>query len=74
MASNDRRQSGRVITLAATAALLSPHVRRLVRTGMGYALARAVKAGSIVVRGTRNLQEASKHVTKFEADNPKGDS
>lgn len=63
MASNKRRYTGRVIGLAAAAALLSPHARRLVRKGVGR-----------VVRGTRNLQEASKHVTRMGPDAPQDPS
>lgn len=71
MASNNHRRSRRVIALAATTALLSPRVRRLARKSLAAALTRATRAGYIVARGTRNLQEASKHVTRFDANDPK---
>ena len=68
MASRNNRQSGRVVALAPTAARLGRNVRRTIYKYMGTAARGAVKAVHVVVRGTRNMQEASKHVTRFAAD------
>ena len=53
------------IAVVAAALLLSPRARRAARSGLASVGSAVIKVGSTVVRGTRNLQEAEKHVTKF---------
>ena len=53
------------IALVATAALLSRPGRRLLRKGTASALNGAIKTARVVARGTRNMREARKHVTRF---------
>jgi hypothetical protein len=67
MALDDYLDSEIGIAVAATAVLLSPRVRGLVRKGIVSVLAGAIKAGDVVARGTRNMQEEAKHVTRFGA-------
>jgi hypothetical protein len=67
MALEDYLDSEVGIAVAATAVLLSPKVRGLVRKGIVSVLAGAIKAGDVVARGTRNMQEEAKHVTRFGA-------
>ena len=65
MALDDYFESEVGIAVAATAVLLSPRVRGLVRKGVVTALAGAIRAGDVVAHGTRNLQEEAKHVTRL---------
>jgi hypothetical protein len=67
MALEDYLDSEVGIAVAATAVLLSPRMRGLVRKGIVSVLAGAIKAGGVVARGTRNMQEEAKHVTRFGA-------
>jgi hypothetical protein len=57
--------SGLGIAAVATTLALSPRARRVVRNGVASVVSRATTLGRIVARGTRNLQEESKHVTRF---------
>lgn len=61
MAFRSRRDTKAGIAAAVTH---SPAARHLVRANLLLA-ACAIKTGAVVVHGTRNLQEASKHVTRF---------
>jgi hypothetical protein len=65
MALDDYLDSGAGIAAVATALLLSPRARPTARSGAASVGSALIKVASIVVRGTRNLQEAEKHVTKF---------
>ena len=67
MALEDYFESEVGIAVAATAVVLLPQVRGLVRKGIVSVLAGAIKAGDVVARGTRNMQEEAKHVTRFGA-------
>jgi hypothetical protein len=53
------------IAIIATALMLSPRVRRAARSGLASVGSTVKKVASTVVRGTRNLREAEKHVVKF---------
>jgi hypothetical protein len=53
------------IATAATALMLSLRARRAGRRGLASLGSAMIEAGSTVARGTRNLREAEKHVTKF---------
>ena len=50
----------------ATALGLSPRARRSARKGAAATASRVIRVGKIVARGTRNLQEESKHVTRID--------
>ena len=65
MALNEYLDSRVGIAAVATALMLSPRIRRVARRGLASVGSTVIKVGSTVVRGTRNLQEAEKHVTKF---------
>lgn len=65
MAFRNYRSSKMDIALVATAALLSRPGRRLLRKGTASALNGAIKTARVVARGTRNMREARKHVTRF---------
>lgn len=57
--------NSRTVIAIGTALVLSPHLRRTVRKGTTSLGSAAIKAGTTVARGTRNLQEAQKHVVRF---------
>ena len=70
MALNNDFISGVGIALVATTLALSPRARRMVRKGTTSALAGAIKVGKVAARGTRNLQEESKHVVRMGVEAP----
>lgn len=53
------------IALGAAALASSPGARHAAKKGLRAARDGAIKVARVVVRGTRNLQEESKHVTRF---------
>lgn len=70
----NRVTSGAGIGIAVTTVALSPRGRRLVHKSADSIVSKAIALGTVVVRGTRNLQEESKHVTRFGADPAEGDT
>lgn len=60
--------SGVGIAVAAAALALSPRARRAVRAGVASAVSGASTVAKTAARGTRNLQEESKHVARFSAN------
>ncbi|HLJ66456.1 MAG TPA: hypothetical protein VKX16_03750 [Chloroflexota bacterium] len=62
------------IAIIVTALAVSPKARRVAYRGAGAAVSAGVRAAKVVARGTRNLQEESKHVTRFGVEPVGGDA
>lgn len=74
MARNDDLISAVGVALVGTTLALSPRSRRVVRKSAAAAISSATKVARIVARGTRNLQEEQKHVTRLDVEGADGDA